>query len=532
MKRIVLLTAALVMSLVACESPTKDISLHINPTFYKYVVEVDLEDLSAPGQPFTGNVDISITGEDQASIHGINGVHHSSGISPNFGSIQLITTRDNEPIAGDPLRFTVEVSSSSNKYRSERVSFEVHEGEYYVSRSISLLNLQNLPSGITKTTANGSISNGNLTSPLVLKTDSTNGVTSKMTLNIPTDINFLDAAGNTVNSGALDVSVLSFSDTAQSSQLALPNNSGTLQKIDFNGQTANVLLDPGATFEIDMNVAGTAVKQFSGNGVGISIPVPAHMYNWDENRAYQAGDKVTLISHTYGDAAWNAEGNPTLVMENGKLVIKANITHLSTYKVLRNLDASIAQNATIAFTNNSSKTINSDIFVSVSGSLQGSVGSTFAFPVNIVTGESTSSAFAPYGTLSNLVVYSRRTLPEFDLTTSSQNIGITFRDPIVSVLVGYRLYCPSSNAYVVPPAGVKMFYRKSSVGGPFKHLFTFTGEDVSNRFHAFPNLVENEFYDFKAYYSTYEVDTAGVEVIDRTIYEVSLPKAACNEIGF
>ncbi|MEQ9262027.1 MAG: hypothetical protein RLP14_02585 [Owenweeksia sp.] len=532
MKRIALLITAMVLIMAACESPTKDISLHINPTFYKYVVEIDLEDLSAPGEPFTGNVDVAITGEDEASIYGINGVHHSSGLKPNFGSIQLITTLNNEPTAGDPLRFTVEVSSSNNNYRKERVSFEVHEGEYYVTRSISLLNLYDLPSGVTQTTGNGSISNGVLTSPLVLKTDSTNGVTSKMALTIPSDINFLDAAGNAISSGSLDVSVLSFSDTAQSSQLSLPNNSGALQKIDFNGQTANVLFDPGATFEIDMNVGGTAVKQFSGNGVGVSIPVPAHMYNWDENRAYQAGDKVTLISHTYGDAAWNAEGNPTLVMENGKLVIKANITHLSTYKVLRDLNAGIAQNATITITNNSSKTINTDIFVSVSGSLQGSAGSTFAFPVNIATGESTSSSFSPYGTLSNLVVYSRLTLPEFDLTTSSQNIGITFRDPIVSVLVGYRLYCPSSNAYVVPPAGVKMFYRKSSVGGPFKHLFTFTGEDVSNRFHASPNLEANEFYDLKAYYGTYEVDTAGVKVIDRKIYEVNLPAELCNEIGF
>ncbi|MGB0178183.1 MAG: hypothetical protein ACPF9D_13535, partial [Owenweeksia sp.] len=62
MKRLILVLAGLMVVLAGCEDPTKDINLHIAPSFYKYVVEVELQDLGDPDELFSGDARVKVTG--------------------------------------------------------------------------------------------------------------------------------------------------------------------------------------------------------------------------------------------------------------------------------------------------------------------------------------------------------------------------------------------------------------------------------------------------------------------------------------
>lgn len=102
---------------------------------------------------------------------------------------------------------------------------------------------------------------------------------------------------------------------------------------------------------------------------------------------------------------------------------------------------------------------------------------------------------------------------------------------VIPPSIGYRLYCGSSNTLVSPPAGVKMYFRKTGSGAAYEHLYTFTQQNVGITFAAFPKLENNVFYDFRAQLGETEKDTTNVQVIDGSIYEVTMPNSACTALG-
>jgi hypothetical protein len=195
--------------LISCTSPTKDFDIHINPAFYEYVVEVELEDIANPNQTFSNPVTISISGQDASSIYNIDG---TKNYELNFGSLQLIVAKDNGPIAGNPLLFTVQIES--NGYRSSKFQVEIEEEDYFLKYNVGLIDQNNLPIGLSSSSSSGTVTtNGQLSSPLLINAGSADS-TSRIRITIPTDIEFKDAAGNSASSGQLNVDILSLSDTS------------------------------------------------------------------------------------------------------------------------------------------------------------------------------------------------------------------------------------------------------------------------------------------------------------------------------
>ncbi|MGB0176431.1 MAG: hypothetical protein ACPF9D_04640, partial [Owenweeksia sp.] len=471
-----------------------------------------------------------VTGPDAANIYTIDGKRiPAEGAKPNFGSVQLITTRAAEPTAGKPLRFTVEVVS--NTYRSESMEIEVEEEDYYVSRSLMLLNLNNLPAGINFQETTASLNaNGELDQPLVFNTDATTGNTSQLEMTIPAGIKFMNENGAVLSGSNLKVEVLNFSDTTFAAQLALPNNTGALQKLEVNGQEYDVILHPTLNYEINMSIDGQEVRRFSGNGIELNMPLADHMFNYEANRDYQVGDKVSLISYSSGNTAWQDDGASTIVSEGGKLRVKPSVNHLTLFKLYDNISGvDLGKSSKIVFINNTSKAINQSLYF---GYEIGRSNFACKYILDMQAGATQEFTWAITGDLKTVKFYYADRFPDHDITFSNEKIETTFKEPDNAVEVGYRLFCPSTTAVVIPPAGVKIYYRKTSEGGKFNHLYTFTGEDLSNKLRKVKQLTDGEFYDLKAYYGEYEVDTSNVQVENKKIYEITLPQALCSEIGF
>lgn len=531
------------IAVLSCTSPTKDFDIHISPTFYKYVIEVELFDITNPNATFTGKPTIEITGADAAGIYNIDG---TKNFDINFGSLQLIVERNLEPTAADPI--DVIVKFSSNIYQSTSLPISIGVEDYFLKYDVGLLDLTNLPTGITNSSKTGAVgTNGQLTQPVTISAGSNDSV-SKIVLTVPNDITFEDASGNAVTGSQLDVDVLSFSDTTAAGQAALPNGGGLFQQVMVNGVVDEEILDPAATFKIDMSMGGSSVTKFSGNGITMKIDVPNILYNYEEDRAYQAGDSVSLLSISDGSSSWSSDGNFLVQADaQGNLFFDAQVNHLSFFRCNRR-----RRRATNSFTN---ITVDASLPSGTSNSVSGNIElllkitrsgitrtiSKVRLPRTITNAQGRIfSRRIRYYPSSNPTytaeVGSRGTLKEPLFNFSYSHSGRSHTDIVVTptgsgVSVSFSLYCEGDATVITPPAGVKMFFRPNGVPNAiFQHLYTFTNANIGINTGRIYQLDDNVKYDFRALFGDEQIDTNNVLVEDGKHYQVILPQAACNEL--
>lgn len=541
----------------ACTKPEdiiNDFQVHITPSFYKYVVQVELQNISNPDQEFSGNATVTITGEDADAIYNIDG---TKSFAVNFGTLQLMVAREYEPTPNDPLEFTVNVEA--NGYKGVSVPILVEEESYHVEALAPLLDLNDLPVGMANQTTSQNMdpATNTLAQPLVLNTGTADSV-SAMQVTIPTNIQFLDENGNVIKAKnantKLEVGVLSYNDTSRAAQKSMPGGSLVQMVDDGNGNMQEELLDPTSTFEIEMKVNGQKVAGFKGgkNGsIDARINVPGHMINPETDAPYAEGDSISLMSLSHGDKAWKNDGGTYIVKKDpttSKLYADAGIKHLShwrysyrwywwryrplrRYKItghLKDANGSSVNGVMYLRMYNSSNYRYSTMWYYLGGSFTDK--SSRRNPTRYVYTRSTLYHFWTYS----------RFGPSFQTRNTSYQEGpftvfdVEIENTVQPVYVGYRLFCEGSNTIVKPPAGVKMYYRDHEGENnqkPYTHLYTFTQENLDKSVGAMPKLENGKFYDFRARFNSTEVDTMNVKVVDGKIYDVILPSEACSELG-
>lgn len=549
-----------VLYLGSCTSPDdiiNDFQVHITPTFYKYVVEVNVSDLNDPDAAFTANSNVTITGEDAAAIYNIDGTRN---YEVNFGTLQLMVEKDVEPTAGDPVRFRVNIEADG--FQGVSLPIEIEEGNYFVGADAAMLNLNNLPNSISNTQATKGIdpNTNTLSEPLVVNTGSADS-TSRIKLVIPTDVKFLDENGNEIvaknHGGQLNVSVMSFSDTAQSAQQAMPNGTGAAQPMVVDGQEENVFMEAASTFQINMDIGGVPVRSFGGGktsgGVAARIPIPSYMYNAEFGRPYEEGDSISMTSFSNGSNAWDDDGRIFIVKKDqstNELYAEPTIQHLSWWRWwycwhwwrwfrptpnryaftghLKDAAGGAVINGYLLYrarVRRSWYSYNTYMWVG------GSFGQRLSF-------RNPRRYWSSYtNSLSNVSLIWDNFGSSFDKTVQTYNQGSRqFYDTEIAPkaqppVIGYRLICEGSNTIVDPPAGVKMYYKKHNTADPYRHLYTFTNDNLNVKVAAMPKLENNTRYDFRAQFGQEQVDTTNILIIDGTIYDVILPQAACSQLG-
>ncbi len=536
------LIALAAIAILSCTSPTKDFDVHISPTFYKYVIEVELYDITNPTAPFPVKPTIEITGADASAIYNIDG---TKNFETNFGSLQLILARSSEPSAGDPIDF--QVKFSSNSYQEITLPVSVGVDDYFLKYDLGMLDPSNLPTGITNSTKSGTVgTNGQLAQPVVI-TAGSNDSLSKVVLTVPNDITFQDANGNAVSGSQLDVNVLSLSDTSTVGQQVLPNGGGIVQQVIIDGVVSSQILPPSSTFKVDMSLGGNSVKKFTGDGITMKIDVPSIMFNEEANRAYQAGDSISLLSNSDGATNWEPDGTFLVKADGqGELYVDAKVKHLSWKRLFRRFripftSTTVKANASLPGGTNNSVSGDIELLVSVpffngnliiarpklprtiSNNISQLYSKEFNWPGS--TAPAYTVRVGNRGTIKN---------PLFDFAYSNPSPATTniVATPSGSgVSVSFSLYCAGNNTVVNPPAGVKMYYKETGVPNiGFTHLYTFTQQNVAINTGRVYQLDDNKRYDFRALFGDAQIDTLNVLVEDGKHYQVILPQSTCNEI--
>lgn len=203
----------------ACTKPDdiiNDFQVHVTPEFYSYVIQLNVEDLTDPAAELPSDLNVEVAGA------GSTGVYYSDGtknFAVNNGVLQMFIAREFEPSEGTPTEFSVTLTADG--YRSNTKRFVVQNEMYSTEATARLLNLNNLPSGVSSKKASGAVdpATNALSQPLSISAAS-NDSSSSADITIPAGVKFLDADGNIIvgKGGAVDlnVNVLSVSDTSES----------------------------------------------------------------------------------------------------------------------------------------------------------------------------------------------------------------------------------------------------------------------------------------------------------------------------
>ncbi|GEM_PF-1265459 len=525
----------------ACEDPIKDISLHISPRMYNYVMEVEMHDFANPDAPYTGEVQIEITGPDANKIYNVDG---TKNYEAKFGRLLLITNAANEPIDGDPLEFTVKISSG--EYMDKELNFLVENGQTYSSLDAFLINRTNLPQGLVSSGTSASLNaNGQLDQPLQFSTNPA-GSAEALIIDIPTGVKFTDASGNVISGSNLNVEVISYDQSRPAVNLAMPNNGINAEKV--NGEIVLSFIPPAGSFEINMDIDGTEVKGFSGSGINLSMPLAPGLENPLTQQAYAAGDEVNLISFSTGDPLWQAEGKATVVVENGKAFVKPNITHLSNYATtpvtINNDQVLVVDNVGDVPLVEQSWWINELLggvnlkflimMENFSGKIldlsdkdyldDGSVTLNFSYEPGLKVTDQIGDFILGGGA-------QEPSAPASFLVSVSGNT-VTYDPKPNPVHIGYTLRCKGEEATYTPPFGSKVSYRPAGSSEEYKDIYTFTFENAVNRLHTLNGLEDGKTYDFKLNWSTMELYQTSLTMEDGKIYELELTEKECDDIGF
>lgn len=550
-------------TLTQCTKPDQiidDFQVHLSPTFYKYVVEINLSDITHPDDEFDVPAEITVTGEDAEGIYNIDG---TKNFAVNFGTVQLIVARDFEPTEENPLNFRVNVKADG--YRETSVPVEIGPESYFVAKAADMLNLNDLPDGVGVIPPQKQAvdpATNTLATPMVVRAG-TKDSASSIKLTIPGNVKFLDDNGQVIKakngSGDLEVNVISYSDTTFAAQKAMPNGGSLIQRVEIDGEELKGILSPTATFEINMTLNGTKVTGFSGatpsDGVKARINIPGHMINPVTEQPYAAGDSIGLMSLSGGETAWRIEDQNYLVKndpKSGKLYAEPTISHLSHVNPVPTGPVSGVPLKPMPFLSGiAAADGGSDAEEShkITGYLTDAQGSSVSGKLRLREGGAyitLSGSFTNKGNPGNplitlsvpppdISIHSHNFGPNFDLNIikdSEGNFFVEIENTQKPLTVGYELYCEGSNTVMTPPAGTKMFYRESNGNSQkWEHLYTFTQANQDKKRVAMPKLKDGLKYDFKAFVGQHQKDTSDVLVRDGTIYRITLPKAACNAVG-
>ncbi len=552
---------ALILIAFSCTTPDEimdDFQVHVNPTFFRYVSIVNVEDLNDPSAALPSNMEVSITGRDAALVYNIDG---TKNFELNAGLLQLIIPSESEPQGPEAIEFSVTVSAPG--YRGNSANFTVREGQYNLASIIQVLDLSSLPSGLNNSAGSGGVdpNTNTLSTPLVVS-GATSDSTSSIEITIPADVKFLDANGNVIvgkrASADLNVNVLSLSDTSRAAQLSLPGGTGATQVVeDAGGNSDSTLFVATSTFDVGIDVDGVEVAALSGgktNGTATSrIGINKALLNPETGAPYQAGETVGVQYYDETTKTWKYLPTADYVVQSYTnppnsdilLYVDAQITGSQMIKLWYRSGYSWWSNWGLYVV--AAELANSNVPIVTSGNLititqlpgttinyvfklDGSFISSTSFwrnPCWVFFGPAGMTNISTTGNFGAGYTYSEQA--EFNagrfnvLWTEVDHSGS-------SVALGYTLQC--RGAFIQPPVGVVMLYREHDPNGtaPFDHLYTFTDPNVSS--HSFTKLEDGKYYDFRAQLASDVIDTSNVLVEDGKIYNVILPKRLCNKIGF
>jgi hypothetical protein len=323
----VILAAMLCLFFSACKKPTDGLTLSIAPQLFDYTVAVQFYNAADPAHP-PANISLKIDGKDASGIYEISG---NKKLTVVDGFISLGLLSDRNPVQGNPIQFTMQVSAPG--YLPLTIPVTIQQDRKVQFLQVAMVNLTTPPAGVSLKKTSIDLNNNTVSSAVSISTPLSQGKQEGVTLIIPAGTQCKDDAGNTMGGNTLAVTLFHFDARTAASLNAYPGGqrSSSLVK-DTTGNTAAHYFQTAGWVYMQCSLDGKPVASFSQGATAI-MDVSGQQWNPKAGRNFGSGDLLPLYRFIQGTAAWNATGSTVLTNTGGKLKAQFSMSWATAYSL-------------------------------------------------------------------------------------------------------------------------------------------------------------------------------------------------------
>jgi len=330
MKRIYIALVAVSMGsalfFTQCKKPSQDFDFSVNADVFDNTVAVKLYDAATPGVA-PKNVSITIEGKSANGVYEISGKKLFKIVD---GIISLGIHPSMAPKEGNPVEFVINVTAPG--YLKVRMPVTVLAGQETKMVAISMINTENPPLGVTVVSETVTLTGGATTTPVAMGTPAAPGEVSA-TVAIAPGTSFKDAAGNTINGASLSATMVHFNTKHAASLNAFPGSGFNADDVkDANGNIVSGMFQTAGFTNIDMDMGGTSVKEFS-QPINVGIGIDATQTNPATGAPFAVGDIIPIWSYQVETGKWEYEKEGVITNNGGNLEVAFTTTHLTYYNL-------------------------------------------------------------------------------------------------------------------------------------------------------------------------------------------------------
>jgi hypothetical protein len=427
----------------------------------------------------------------------------------------------------DPIKLSLEITGAG--YLTKTISVVIRPQDSVTIIKQAVLNIKKVPTGVAAVQKRVSLSGGSNNTSIIATTNSST-INTAAEVVVPLGNTFKDISGNTIANGDLSIQVIYF-DGSNTDAIRASNNNDVRSIKDENGAVlTNISIAPVATAEINMNVGSTEVKAFE-KPIDVFLDVNSDFINPNTGMKVKLGDKFKLYS-TSSNQDWEFQSEVEIVNLNGKLGVKFNTNHLSTFTLGVIVDSCEEETTFIPLADNGSGFSSGYIgkFVKLNGAFIKTTALTkatrFGVVGLVVSNVPSEDANLIISTQADTLLGETGMLSWCsDIVNVSSNAIRNLKLEGKSVALNVSVTCSGSAA--IKPSGVAVYIEYTAGTGKFTE-----GGILDEGRVTIPGITLGRDYKLRVYYNgdfrdgTYTFDSENVDILN---YE--LPGDVCAELG-
>jgi hypothetical protein len=342
----VLMTAASSTIFYACKKPTEGFDYVINSSVFNYTASLRFTDPSNNNAVPAG-LKVTVQGTIASEVYDLSGFKNLQ--VSNQGVVSFGLTEKGQPTTADvPVTLLVEATG----FRTESVTVVFKKDKPNIAlQEVEMLNLTKASEGVAVKVETVPVAGATVTAPVVVATPPPTAAapsTQAAEITIPTNTQLRDAAGNAVNTTAINVVVANI-DVEKPAALDFIPNSALVQNAVVNNVVQKVAFATAGVTTIEIKAAnGTPITNFS-QPINVRTTLDPATINPNTGTPIKDGDPLDYYSYTTATNTWKFESTGAVQLVNGKLVTDIPVTHLSTWISVVRTTVSLAcpQNAVL-----------------------------------------------------------------------------------------------------------------------------------------------------------------------------------------
>lgn len=318
----------LTLSQSSCKKhPLDNLEVSVNANVFSSPTAILFENAKEGAILQPSRFKLTVSGKDKDKVLSVLG---TKNFNVENGYVFINLAKGTNPTPENPVIFKISgICNGFEPFSQEIKITDAGEQKF----NVKIIEIGNLPKGLTEHKTAIGISNSTLTTQSVIETNSDENTPNKTKITIPAGTKVTDQNGNEILGTNLDVKLRYFDPNTEAIDV-FPGGLNPHDVLDKNGKQieGGVNFISSGLMQIEMKSGDKIVKNFS-KPVSAEMELKANSTNPLTGEILVVGDTIPLWSRDDQNGQWKSEGVASVVNVNGKLVAQFLMNHLSSWNL-------------------------------------------------------------------------------------------------------------------------------------------------------------------------------------------------------